>query len=51
MIQVSVLVQPHRAVVANFVPGKFGATLGSNSEPLGSAKPLPVEKNTELYCI
>jgi len=24
MIQVSVLLQPHRIVVANFVPGNFG---------------------------
>jgi len=43
MIQVSILQQPHRTVVANFVPGNFGLFLRNPwqplAEPKGSAEP------------
>ena len=43
MIQVSILLQLHRTVVANFVPGNFGLFRRNPwqplAEPLGSAEP------------
>ena len=49
-IQVSVLLQPHRTVVANFVPGYFGLFRPNPwqlfAEPWGSAEPRL--KNTAL---
>jgi len=50
MIQVSILLQPHRTVVANFVPGNFGLFRQKPWQPLaerkGSAEPRL--KNTAL---
>jgi len=50
MIQVAILLQPHRIVVANFVPGNFGLFRRKLWQPLeepwGFAEPRL--KNTEL---
>jgi len=50
MIQVSILLQPHRSVVANFVPGNFGLCRRNPWQPFaerqGSTEP-PL-KNTAL---
>jgi len=50
MIQVSILLQPHRTVIANFVPGNFGLILRNPwkplAEPWGSVEPRL--KNTVL---
>jgi len=50
MVQVSILLQLHRTVVANFIPGNFGLFRGNPwqplAEPKGSAEPRL--KNTVL---
>ena len=40
MIRVSILLQPHRTVVANYDPGNFGLS----AEPLAVTRGTPVEK-------
>jgi len=44
MIQVSILLQPHRTVVENFVPGNFGLFRGNPRQPLAE----PRLQNTAL---
>jgi len=45
VIQVSIPLQPHRAVVANFVPGSFGLFRGNPRQPLAE----PRLKNTAVH--
>jgi len=44
MIKVAVLLQPHRTVAADFVPGNLGLCRGKPRQPLAE----PRLKNTEL---
>jgi len=50
MIQVSIMLQPHRTLVANFVPGNFGLFRRNPWQPLAEPQGFaePRLKNTEV---